>query len=493
MGRRWALYTVLLGACAAGVQPPAASVSQPTAAPTGAEPLPSAFDYTFRIDPALTRIEARLCLRDSVPARLVYGTLPGVPFMANPRLISEAGVTLPAPRSLRVVDEHIELGRVHAPACIGYDLDLAGALHGGRLLLAYPCEGALVSSTELFLWRPPRRAAALTVRARFELPPGMQVSVPWPEQDGAYVLDETAFAFTGHAMFGRFERQQVSVASGMIQLDTPAGFDQARRAWLAAWLSNAGEVVSLATGRFPVPRAQVIVLPTGASAFRFGHTGRSGGASIVLFMPSDVELASLREDWIAIHEFSHLLHPFVRREDAWLSEGLATYLQEVLRVRAGMLDASAAWRRMYEGAALGRDAPGNLSSETLRMAYAANYQTVYWAGAAIALMADVELRRRTQGRASLDSALAAIADQPEFMQAPASADSLIDALDRTSGESAFRDVAARYLNGRELPDLSELYRELGLRQERGDAPLAWVRDAIMAKRKDRAELPLFVR
>jgi hypothetical protein len=400
---------------------------------------------------------------------------------------------LSAPRPLRVVDQQIELGRLRAPACVAYDLDLAGALHGGRSLLAYPCDGALVTSTELFLWRPPRRAAGLAVPVRFELPAGMQVSLPWPEREGAYVLDESAFAFTGHAMFGRFERQQVQVPSGTIQLDMPAGFDQTRRAWLARWLANAGEVVSLATGRFPVREAQVIVLPTQGSFFRFGHTGRSGGASILLFMPSDIELASLREDWIAIHEFSHLLHPFVRREDAWLSEGLATYLQEVLRVRAGMLDADSAWRRMYDGAALGRDAPGNLPSETLRMAHAANYQTVYWAGAAIALMADVELRRRSQGRASLDSALAALAEQPELMQASASAESLLGALDRASGDSAFRDVAARYLKGRELPDLTELYRELGLREERESAPLAWVRDAIMAKRRERAELPLFAR
>ena len=489
MRLRWIASAWLLGACSAAVPPPAASISQPPPQP----PAAGAFDYSFRVDQGLKKIEAELCLRDVVPAHLIYGARPGVPYLKNPRLISEGGVALSAARPLRVVDELIELGAVRAPACVAYELDLAGAVEDGRLLLAYPCDGAIVTSTELFLWRPPRRAAELSVRARFELPHGMRVSLPWPERDGAYQLDETAFSFTGHAMFGRFERQRVPVPSGTIQLDTPAGFDEARRGWLATWVSNAGEVVSLATGRFPVTEAQVIVLPTSSAAFRFGHTGRSGGASIVLLMPRDIELESLREDWIAIHEFSHLLHPFVRREDAWLSEGLATYLQEVLRVRAGMLDADAAWRRMYDGAALGRDATGNLASETLRMAHEANYQTVYWAGAAIALMTDVELRRRSEGRMSLDSALAALADEPRFMKVPASAQSLLAALDRASQGSTFHDVAARYLEGRELPDLSELYRELGLRDSGERAPLGWVRDAIMAPRLSRAELPLFAR
>ncbi|HKU38459.1 MAG TPA: hypothetical protein VJR89_09940, partial [Polyangiales bacterium] len=438
------------------------------------------------------RLEVTLCSSGDLPKHLVYGARPAVLYVREPRLISEAGVHLPEPRPLAIRDDLIQLGSPRGPACVRYDVDLAGALQDGRLLLACAAREALVTSTELFLWRPPRRAANLQARARFELPEGQSVSVPWPERDGIYVLDESAFSFTGHAMFGRFERRRVSVPAGELRLDTPAGFSPERLDWIETWLANAGRVVSLATGRFPLPDVQVIVLPTPAAAFRFGHTGRSGGASILLFMPGDVELESLREDWIAIHEFSHLLHPFVRREDAWLSEGLATYLQEVLRVRAGMLKAEDAWQRMYEGAALGRDAPGDLASETLRMAYAPNYQTVYWAGAAIALMADVELRRRTGGKASLDTALAALAQRRELMATTATAQSLIDALDRVSGQTAFRDVAARYLQGEELPDLSALYGELGVRTAER-APLAWIRDAIMAPRLPRAELPLFAR
>jgi hypothetical protein len=270
---------------------------------------------------------------------------------------------------------------------------------------------------------------------------------------------------------------------------SPDGYDGDQRRAIVNWISKAGNVVSLATGRFPTDRAQVIVVPTGG--FRFGHTGRSGGASILFFMPDDIAPGDLGTDWIAIHEFSHLLHPFVQREDAWLSEGLATYLQEVLRVRAGMLSASDAWRRLYEGALLGRDADGDLASETQRMPYAGNYRTVYWAGAAIALMIDVDLRTRSAGRSSLESVLAVVSRRAEVMQRPATAESLLAALDEAAGGRTCREVAGRYLEGHALPDLAELYRKLGLldanrdgaaallAQPRRDAPLAGVRTAIM--------------
>ena len=485
--RAW-IWALSLAACATP-QPPAASAAKSDAALRGLE-------YTFRLDPELKRLSVELCMAGQAPARLVYGSRSAVPFMVDSQLVAEGGIRLPVPRALPLVDDHIQLGSLADDSCIRYDVDLGAALERDHLLVAYPCERGLVTSTELFLWRPPRRAADLPARARFVLPEGLQASVPWQRDErdpNRYLLDETAFAFMGHAIFGVFRERNLSIPSGTIRALTPGGFSDAQLDSIATWLENAGRVVSLPAGRFPVPRVQVIVVPTSPSVFpiRFGHTGRSGGASVLIFMPTDIDLANLRQDWIAIHEFSHLLHPFVVREDAWLSEGIATYLQEVLRVRAGMLSETEAWRRLYEGAALGASGEGGLIEETKRMAYAGNYQRVYWAGAAIALMADVELRRRG-GEASLDRALAGLLARQDLKARPANAATLLAALDQAVGGTTFRDLAARYAGDEPMPDLAETYRQLGVVGATGahrDGPLARLRDAIM-KREDPSRFPL---
>ena len=88
----------------------------------------------------------------------------------------------------------------------------------------------------------------------------------------------------------------------------------------------------------------------------------------MLFMPTDMDLAQFRADWIAVHEISHLLHPFVRRGDAWLSTGdlfrqshqLASYLQGGDRLGKGEVD-DLRHRRMRREATRGTSAlcPGN--------------------------------------------------------------------------------------------------------------------------------------
>jgi hypothetical protein len=467
-------------------------LSEPVRAKAGAaskqaiQAAPRALHYTFSLDADFKALSARLCFDGAAPPLLVCGMAKSANLMRDPRVVFEHGAELVRP--LAREQGQVGLDGLAADSCIAFEIDVQAALENDSLMLAYPGEHSLLVGAELFLWRPAKRAANLAVSARFVLPEGMQVSAPWPEQAGSYRLDESAFAFTGHLVFGRFAQQRVEVPGGALDLIVMDGFEEPTRSLIAPWLASAGVMVAQPGGAFPAPHAQVIVVPTSPSTFpiHFGHTGRSGGGSIVLFMPTDMDREQFRSDWIAVHEFSHLLHPFVQRGDAWLSEGLATYLQEVLRVRAGMLPQEQAWRRLYEGALLGRDTEQSLAQETRMMAYAGNYQRVYWAGAAIALMADVELRRKTNGKVSLDVVLAGLTRDRVGALHGLSAAELLREMDARAGVPVFQDIASRYLAGGRLPDLSALYRELGLLDASDRlgspraAPLAWVRDAIMA-------------
>jgi hypothetical protein len=413
---------------------------------------------------------------------LIYAGLKAAAFLRNPRELSSQ-------RALPVESGAIMLRGLAADSCIAYSADLRGALEADALMLAYPGEQALVFGSELFLWRPPQRSHELQATLRMILPEGMQASTPWRERAGAYVLDETAFAFTGHLVLGRFDASLVRAPGTSLRVVTLRGFPDMARPILNAWLERAAEVASLPGGFFPVTDAQVIVVPTSPSSFpiHFGHTGRSGGASIVLFMPTDVSADDLRDDWIAVHEFSHLWHPFIVREDAWLSEGLATYLQELLRTRAGSVAPEQLWQRLYRGASLGRETQASLEHETRMMPVAHNYQRVYWAGAAIALMLDVELRRATRGELTLERMLARLRRDPVRFEHAHTARELLRALDQLAGVEVCEPLAERQLTAARFPELSGLYDELGVSIDtRGnvsqatDAPLAWVRDAIVS-------------
>lgn len=111
-------------------------------------------------------------------------------------------------------------------------------------------------------------------------------------------------------------------------------------------------------------------------------------------------------DWTATHEFSHLLLPRISWRQKWISEGFASYYQNVLMARTGQYTPAQAIRMLSEGFARGRGSrpelsPNEAAEEGVRQA---RYK-IYWSGAAIALLADIKLRERTSGKESLDTVL----------------------------------------------------------------------------------------
>jgi hypothetical protein len=468
----WQLWLVAawLGACAARQSVP---------------PARDALAYTVGWDPAGKRLDVSLCFEGSMPERLIYGTRAAVPFIVHAERLMPDGTRTP----VQLHDGVMQLPANAHGGCVSYGVDVQGALDRDALMLAYPGERSLLLAAELFLWRPQQRSPKLQSTLRFVLPSGMRVSAPWRELPGkplSFELDESAFAFTGHVVLGELEAHTLSLPGARMRVAIMPGFPEETTRLIAPWLARAGAAASLPGARFPVPNAQVIVVPTSPSAFPifFGHTGRSGGASIVLFLPTDIDDERLQADWIAVHEFSHLWHPFIRRQDAWLSEGIATYWQEVLRARAGLISREQVWQRLYEGAELGRAASASLTEETLRMPHAHNYQIVYWAGAAIALMLDVELRTQSAGRLSLDLILSRLREEPAFFLRARTAHELLQAFDRLAGTPVCAALANRHMHGA-LPQLQSLFEQLGVVHEpsastRTAAPLAWVRDAILA-------------
>lgn len=112
---------------------------------------------------------------------------------------------------------------------------------------------------------------------------------------------------------------------------------------------------------------------------------------------------------------------------------------------------------------------------------------IYWSGAAIALMGDVELRRLSKGRESLDTVLGRLATcclpSPDVWEGK----ELFRRLDTLSGIAVFVPLYDKYANTPGMPDTRQLLQDLGIMASRkgividSTAPFATHRAAIMRR------------
>jgi hypothetical protein len=472
---------VALG-CASGVRP-VSDAPGPAFVPEAAGP--SAMRYVFAIGDDLARVEATVCFEGEAPDRLV----PGVEWARDAFVEASRVDGAAADRGALVLDDRgISLAGVGRDACVRYALDL-GRVAGRSFELELERHGrAVVTNTAAWLWRPPKYARCADVTARIHGPADGAVLVSWPPEGDGYRLSPRAFAFTAHAVFGTFARERVEAARAVFEIAVLDGLSAATRAAIVPWITAAARDGALPNGRFPIPRAQIVVIPSRTSArpVLFGHATRGGDASLAFVVAEDASRQALLADWVAVHEFSHLWWPRVEREDLWLNEGLATYYQEVLRARAGRIPATQAWSRFWTGAEQGRDATASLERESARVFETHEFSRVYWAGAALALMADIEIRRRSRGERSLDDVMIALGACCALDTRAWSARALIERMDAVIGAPVFAELFARHAAAPPFPRLEATFHKLGLVARgdtiamRDDAPDAWIRDAIMA-------------
>jgi hypothetical protein len=373
--------------------------------------------------------------------------------------------------------------------------------------------GALLAPPSTFLLAPQEYSGDDTYRVSVSTAPGETfVSGLWRAEGQSDELGAAADLLfeAPYSGFGRFQRQRIELGTSSIELaiapgDAPLAVtpDGLRSAVL-----DAARAVSAYYGRFPVPAVTLIVLPRMGAEIAGMQLG-NGGASIVLFLGAEVQDAELAADWVLVHELLHLGFPTLDRRHLWLAEGLATYQEPLVRARAGVLTEEDVWRgylaRLPEG--LPRDADVGLDG-------AGRWGRTYWGGALVFLGLDLELRARSAGRLSLDSALRAILDAGgdtsvrwSLAQTLAVGDAALDfaALDAAPVDAAARDDAAlararpdglgatsltaahaRFGKTPVRVDLDALYRRIGVRLD-GDrvvlddsAELAAVRRSLVA-------------
>ncbi len=378
--------------------------------------------------------------------------------------------------------------------CLSYRVRLDASSGTSRWRLARWVGRDLLTEAGDWLLLPPGVERATAHELRFDLPPGISISAPWPELPAgngqAFRLALTPPDWGMQVAFGRFAIERIPVGDvtlrvALLDSNPPLDRNEAR-----VWVREAAAAVLAVRDTFPQPDPQVLLVPTGGGgeAVPFARVVRGGGVALQFFVDPARPLAEYRADWTATHEFSHLLLPYVRRSDAWMSEGLASYYQNVLRARDGRLSAAVAWRNLYKGFMRGIRATSGrytLADEAGAGDWRRNTMRVYWGGAAYWLLADIELRRQSAGRLSVDRALTGLAECCMDPGRLWSAREMASQLDRITDTTVFSELYEEQIRDRNFPPALDAFERLGVEIEGNrvqltpEAPDRRIRDAIM--------------
>lgn len=276
-----------------------------------------------------------------------------------------------------------------------------------------------------------------------------------------------AIALTTSADGSYVEEAKVPGATLRIEIQQP--IDEKKAEQIVQWVVSTARTVNLTYGRFPSPNPKIVVIPSKSrwwesdSAVQFGQVTRRDGGTIELFVNADRPIEEFYGDWTATHEFSHLMLPLLQRRYRWISEGFATYYQNVLMSRGGRYTPESAWQRLRDGFARGRQSrpelsPNDAATRGIREAR----MKVYWSGAAIALLADVELRKRSGGEQSLDTVLGQLQDCCLPATRSWSGPALFRKLDSFLDSPVFMPLYRQHANAAGFPDIESTLRELGV-------------------------------
>lgn len=414
-------------------------------------------------------------------------------------------------RQLRRCDSDDSLrlrrGRVEtAERCLQYSVGLNKTATNSRTRARYAGVRDIVTSPDHWLMLPDDEDTL--VRVVFILPEGVNVSVPWKPsstdfadkalagvdvEEGSSSLRAEGYEFRHREIssnavtaFGRFQKEIVNVPGGELRVALLRTKHKVEAEKMLRWLSDAASNVSQAHGKFPMVSTQIVVVPVNDSAAEpvpFGHVIRNGGEAVQFFVDTDWSLDSFLGDWTATHEFSHLLMPYVR--DRWVSEGFASYYQNVLMARGEVYTPAKAWRKLHEGYGRGRMSAPGMSPRSASMRNG-GLMKMYWSGAAIALMGDVQLRQLSGNKESLDTAMRKIRLCCLPSRKAYSDKEFFALLDSYTGQTVFTDLYNDYANSAGFPDVRKLFTQMGIETSGDvklvDAEMADIRDSIMRPR-----------
>jgi hypothetical protein len=362
--------------------------------------------------------------------------------------------------------------------------DAAAAL--GDVALARQGRGVVLAPPSTWLLRPEHAAPGTALRFHVTAAPGEAFVTGVFVAPGETPASGTYEAHAGdelqlpYSAFGTLKLHELANGSATLAL-LPGALPEAD---VVAWADKSLAAVRGFYGRPPVPHVLVLVQPSNGDEVGFGSTMGYSGAAIVVNVGELSTKASFDRDWVLVHELVHTALPDVPGEQHWLEEGLATYAEPLARYRQGALSTTDVWgewaHRMEKGEPEAGDKGLNLTH---------TWGRTYWGGALFCLAADVEIRTRTKGKASLEDALRAVLADGGNISVSWTIDHVLEVGDRATGTTVLRETYDKLAMHSAPVDLPLLWRRLGVTAVGEDrvtfddnAELAWVRKLMTPPR-----------
>jgi hypothetical protein len=341
----------------------------------------------------------------------------------------------------------------------------------------------VVAPPSSWLLRPEGRPGRFRFHVR-ATPPALFEAGTHPSPDGAaatYEASTDALEASSFAVFGSFHAGTIGSGSARVEVAiAPQGLALADGEVLA-WVRSAVEALATYFGRFPAPRTLVIV-QAGKRGPTRGLTLGDGGPAVLVRVGDGVTARAVRDDWVVTHELIHVTLPALARQHVWFSEGLASYVEPIVRARARLLAPEKLWKDLVDGLPQGLPLAGDEGLDRTH-----TWGRTYWGGALFCLVADVTIRERTGNSRSLDDALRAISATGADVEEHWEIDRVLDVGDRATGTTVLRDLYRAMGLAAGSVDLAGLWSRLGVRASAAGvtfdehAPLAAVRRGIAGR------------
>jgi len=362
------------------------------------------YHYNVHIPDDMSQFNVEICFTSTSPSSTKFTLDKSNKHFTNIRRVIST-TTYPASiKQLRSGLSHFNRGD-----CIAYTAPFDGNITYPRYKGRQSIKEQILVTFSQWMWRPAKQETK-PITINYYLPEHLEVSAPGhllstSPGKRTYLLQPRPQDWEGRIAIGQFKSITRFKNDARINIAILNDISTNNQNKLIQWIDANLSALYQVYNELPVNDLQLLVVPVGRDKepVPWGQVMRGGGDAVHLYIDETRPLQEFMDDWVLIHELSHLLHPLLTVDSKWLSEGLASYYQNVLRARSGLLTEKQAWEKMIAGfnrGIRGTSSEHSLTQDSETMMRNRSFMRVYWSGAAISLTADTLLRNKSRNKQS---------------------------------------------------------------------------------------------